>query len=196
MYAMQYQITLPADYDMNIIRQRVANNGHRLDQFPGLGLKTFLIREQGVNGSPVNEYAPFYLWASLTGMTNFLWEGGGFSGILSSFGRPAVQNWTGVIARRGSAYDRKPTHATRYVEALPAHSNPQTLVEELRAESQSRAMRPNVNLIAYGIDVRHWELVRFTLWSEAPTDNSDRYDILHVCRPHLDEILDDGRHAG
>ncbi len=37
MYAMQYEITLPADYDMGIIRARVATGGNALDDLPGLG---------------------------------------------------------------------------------------------------------------------------------------------------------------
>ncbi|WP_234361388.1 DUF4865 family protein [Plantactinospora sp. BB1] len=36
MYAKQYEITLPADYDMRIIRNRVAEFGHLLDDHPGL----------------------------------------------------------------------------------------------------------------------------------------------------------------
>ncbi len=39
MYAMQYEITLPADYDMQILRQRVANAMHTLDDLAGLGLR-------------------------------------------------------------------------------------------------------------------------------------------------------------
>lgn len=61
MYAMQYDIALPAGYDMTIIRERVATRGHALDDRAGLGLKAYLIRERGVAGSPVNQYAPFYL---------------------------------------------------------------------------------------------------------------------------------------
>ena len=36
MLAMQYSFTLPADYDMTIIERRIAENGHRLDGYPGL----------------------------------------------------------------------------------------------------------------------------------------------------------------
>ena len=43
MYAMQYEIALPADYDMAIIRRRVATKGPLLDTMPGLGLKAYLI---------------------------------------------------------------------------------------------------------------------------------------------------------
>ena len=34
MYAMQYEITLPADYDMGIIRHRVATKGDLLTSSP------------------------------------------------------------------------------------------------------------------------------------------------------------------
>lgn len=36
MYAMQYQITLPTDYDMQIIRDRVIQTGHLMDGYHGL----------------------------------------------------------------------------------------------------------------------------------------------------------------
>jgi Domain of unknown function (DUF4865) len=39
MQAMQYEIALPADYDMAIIRDRVATKGAMTDDFEGLGLK-------------------------------------------------------------------------------------------------------------------------------------------------------------
>ena len=34
---MQYEITLPTDYDMGIIRRRVETTAHRMDDFEGLG---------------------------------------------------------------------------------------------------------------------------------------------------------------
>jgi hypothetical protein len=34
---MQYSIPLPADYDIAIIKERVATRGHALDAYPGLG---------------------------------------------------------------------------------------------------------------------------------------------------------------
>jgi len=90
MYAMQYRITLPADYEMDIIRRRVATRGSALDAFDGLGLKAYLVRDRA-NGSPINQYAPFYLWADAAGMRRFLWGGAGFGGIVADFGRPAVR---------------------------------------------------------------------------------------------------------
>ena len=49
MHAMQYEIPLPADYDMGIIRHRVATRGSALDDWAGLGVKAYLIRERGVD---------------------------------------------------------------------------------------------------------------------------------------------------
>ncbi|MFD4475235.1 DUF4865 family protein [Streptomyces sp. NPDC058471] len=101
MHAMQYEITLPADYDMGIIRNRVADKGHLLDKYPGLGAKAYLIRERGADDSPVNQYAPFYLWNTPEGMNSFLW-GPGFQGIVDDFGRPEVQHWGGVAFAEGA----------------------------------------------------------------------------------------------
>lgn len=95
MHAMQYALTLPADYEMDVIRARVARIGHVLDDWEGLGLKAYLMRERGVNGSPVNQYAPFYLWNTVEGMNTFLW-GGAFQGLSDDFGRPSVRQWTGL----------------------------------------------------------------------------------------------------
>lgn len=46
MYAMQYQVGLPADYNMQIIRDRVRKTGHLMDGFAGLEFKAYLIREK------------------------------------------------------------------------------------------------------------------------------------------------------
>ena len=90
MRVMQYEMTLPADYDMEIIRWRVATREHATDSFPGFGLKAYTIRERGINGSPDNQYAPFYPWVSADGMNIFL-RGGGFRSLSEDFGRPVVR---------------------------------------------------------------------------------------------------------
>src|ERR1041384_4295925 len=104
MYAAQYEITLPADYDMNIIRQRVANFGHLLDDRKGLALKAYLVREH----DEVNQYAPFYLWRDTGAMAHFLFGGGGFQNIIRDFGRPVVRQWTGVGSVAGAAPGHTP----------------------------------------------------------------------------------------
>jgi hypothetical protein len=190
MYAMQYEITLPADYDMDIIRRRVATRGHLLDDFPGLGLKAFLVRVRGEHDSPVNEYAPFYLWSSIAGLNNFLWGGGGFGGICADFGRPPVRHWPGVSARPGPARDAAPSVATRRTQAIAADVDPSAAVDRALLEVARRAGTPGVHSTAFAIDPHEWEEVYFTLWDGEPAVESEetRYDVLHLCRPEFDAI--------
>ena len=194
MYAMQYEITLPADYDMGIIRHRVATRGSSFDGFPGLGLKAFLIRERGVSGSTVNQYAPFYLWAATQGMGSFLWGGGGFKGIIDSFGRPAVAHWTGAGFKPGPARQATPRAASRVVEPIPGDVDPAALVERERGALEQRATIAGVHSSAIAIDPLHWQLVRFTLWERAgPAMDGTVYEVLHLSAPQLDAIAGGSR---
>ncbi|MFI6443917.1 DUF4865 family protein [Kitasatospora sp. NPDC050543] len=191
MHAMQYRITLPANYDMGIIRARVADRGHLLDAYPGLGLKAYLVRERGVAGSPVNEYAPFYLWRSAEGMNSFLW-GPGFQGIVTDFGRPAVRHWLGAAFRPGPAQDTAPTSATRHTERLPEGVDPAEAVERAIAALPSGG---ELHSAALAVDPSRWELLRLALWHGPAPDGADgdRYQVLHLSRPELPG-LPPGRH--
>lgn len=189
MYAMQYEITLPSDYDMGIIRERVRSNGPALDDFAGLGLKAYLIRERGTDESPVNEYAPFYLWASIDGMNRFLWGGGGFGGIRRDFGRPTVRHWTGIACTPGPAATARPRTATRHTEQLPADADPEAVVADALAGLADRAASAGVHSTALALDPQRWELLHFTLWTDPEPDAlGTRYQVLHVSAPDFPEI--------
>lgn len=86
MIGMQYKITLPNDYDMNIIRNRVAENGHKTDGFHDLLFKAYLIADS----SNKKEYAPFYIWKDHAGMNQFIFDGF-YDNILASFGWQTIQ---------------------------------------------------------------------------------------------------------
>lgn len=94
MFALHYQFVLPADYDMNIIRDRIRARGHAFAKMNGLVFKQFLLADRGA-GAPVNLYAPVYLWASADSALNFL-RGGLFAGVCAAFGRPSVD--IGLVA--------------------------------------------------------------------------------------------------
>ncbi|HBG2385409.1 TPA: DUF4865 family protein, partial [Clostridioides difficile] len=85
MIAMQYKISLPDNYDMNVIRQRVADNGHRTDGFQNLIFKAYLISEKKDSSRSCNEYSPLYVWKNNEGMNKFIFDGY-YDNILSSFG--------------------------------------------------------------------------------------------------------------
>lgn len=193
MHAMQYEFTLPADYDMEIIRKRVSTRGSALDDFAGLGLKAYGIRERGVDGSPVNVYAPFYLWDSVTGMNAFLW-GEGFRGLCASFGRPAVRHWPGTAFERGPAWGALPRASSCRVETIPADVDPAERVGQALAELREQARADGVHSCALAVDPLNWELVHFTLWEDAaPESTGVRYEVLHLSHPHAADLTI-GRH--
>ncbi|WP_181772084.1 DUF4865 family protein [Amycolatopsis pittospori] len=188
MDAMQYEITLPADYDMGIIRERVATRGHLLDDFDGLGLKVYGIRERGVDGSTLNQYSPFYLWHNEAGMKAFLF-GGPFAGIIDSFGRPPVQRWTVLGFEEGPAFGTPPVAAGKHVEPIPAEADPVTFLGEALDGLREHLRIDGAHSGALAVDPHTWQVVRYSLWSgEAPKSDEVRYTILHLSSPHLDKL--------
>ncbi|MEV0522906.1 DUF4865 family protein [Streptomyces sp. NPDC050439] len=196
MHAMQYEITLPADYDMGIIRQRVATKGHLLDAYPGLGAKAYLIRERGIDGSPVNQYAPLYLWNTPVGMNSFLW-GPGFQGIVDDFGRPEVQHWTGLAFAEGATPKKGPMSAKAAIrrrQRIPARTHLGGLADELAAEAARLARQEGALFAATAIDPRTWEALHFSVWDhESPKGEGDVFQVLHVSAPERD-LLTQGKH--
>jgi Domain of unknown function (DUF4865) len=187
-HAMQYEITLPADYDMAVIRHRVATRGSRTDTFPGLGVEAYAIRERGVWGSPVNQYAPFYLWADSAGMNEFLF-GAPFAGLSADFGRPTVRHWTGVAFRRGPAWTDRPIAATRTTRTVPADLALPALIDEAVAELDRDADAPGLHSGALVVDPATWEMVGFRLWAgPPPAGPGERYQILHISSPQPDAL--------
>jgi hypothetical protein len=192
MLAMQYEITLPADYDMETIRHRVATTGRVLDAYPGLGVKAFLIRRRGVDGSTVNQYAPFYLWADAAAAASFLWSGAGFTAIVRDFGRPVVQTWIGGTVHQAD-WRTPPAYALRRRTALAADTD----IVELARATDPRLARAvdagDAQLAAYGIDPRTWELVSLTLHGERPDripEDSELFEVLHIASPERRHLPD------
>ncbi|MEV8015900.1 DUF4865 family protein [Streptomyces sp. NPDC086554] len=192
MHAMQYEITLPADYDMGIIRDRVATKGHLLDGYPGLGAKAYLVRERGVDDSPVNQYAPFYLWSTPEGMNSFLW-GPGFQGIVDDFGRPEVQHWTGLAFAEGPASAAPARAAIRRRMRIPDRTPLGPLAAELVHEAERLAYQDGNIYAAVSIDPRTWEALHFSVWDhDSPKGVGDVFQVLHLSAPERD-LLPRGR---
>jgi len=135
-----------------LIRDRVATRGSSTDAFPGLGLKAYLMLERGVEGSEVNQYALFYLWTSISGMSRFLWDGAGFNGLVESFGHPAVRHWTGVAFAPGASASATPLMATRSIRVLTPEMDLVEAVASARAHLQQFAHLHGVHSTALAID--------------------------------------------
>jgi len=188
MHAMQYELTLPADYDTGIIRGRVARIGHLLDDWDGLGFKTYLLRERGVHGSPVSQYAPFYLWNTVEGMNTFLW-GGAFQGLSNDFGRPSVRQWTGLAYEEGGAAGVPARFAVRRRQPVPEGVELAGVMADAVRETERLAGEDGAVLAAAAVDPARWELVHFSLWEhDAPKADGDVFEVLHMSAPGRDRL--------
>ncbi|MFF6783273.1 DUF4865 family protein [Streptomyces sp. NPDC012510] len=188
MHALHYDITLPADYDMEIVRHRVASRGHALDAWEGLGLKAYLIRERDVAGSPVNQYAPFYLWNSVEGMNSFLW-GGGFQGIVDDFGRPSARQWTGLAYEAGGGDGSRARTAVRGRRPVPVGVPLGEVVEKAVRETGRLASLEGAVLSAAAVDTARWETVHFSVWEhDAPEADGAVFQVLRLSTPELDRL--------
>ncbi|MBK3643252.1 DUF4865 family protein [Streptomyces sp. MBT33] len=190
MHAMQYELTLPADYNMNVIRDRVARIGHLLDDWEGLGFKAYLLRERGVDGSPVNQYAPFYLWNSMEGMNSFLW-GGAFQGLSDDFGRPSVRQWSGLAYAEGTAASGTARIAVRHRRRVPDGVVLADVMAEATDEVGRLAGEDGAVLAAAAVDTSRWELVHFSLWEHrTPKAVGDVFQVLHLSAPGRDALTE------
>ncbi|WP_328840858.1 DUF4865 family protein [Streptomyces europaeiscabiei] len=188
MHAMQYEITLPADYDMEVVRRRVASRGHALDAWEGLGLKAYLMRERGVHGSPVNQYAPFYLWNSVEGMNSFFW-GGGFQGIVDDFGRPSARQWTGLAYEAGGGAGSPARVAVRARRPVPGGVPLREVVEDAVRGTERLASLDGAVLAAAAVDTSRWEIVHFSVWDhDVPKAEGETFQVLHMSTPERDRL--------
>ncbi|MFT4043627.1 MAG: DUF4865 family protein [Gordonia sp. (in: high G+C Gram-positive bacteria)] len=191
MIAAQYEIALPADYDMGIIRRRIVERGAALDHLAGLGLKAYLIRDIA-DDSPVNAYAPFYLWRHAAALAAFHWGGQGFGGIVRDFGRASVRTWIGGQFSRGGAFSRAPGYALRRTATLPPDVDPIESAQALRHNAESILSADGVHSHAWGIDPTIWQTVEFTLHTDDPGPQPDPstipFRVLHLSTPEIETL--------
>jgi heme-degrading monooxygenase HmoA len=177
MIAMQYRFVLPADYDMAIIRERIASKGPLLDDLPGLVFKAYLHAEQ-----PEHAYAPFYLWRDAEAMHSFL-NGPAFAGVARAFGWPSVQTWTPWHASVGDKA-RQARYATHAAETIAPYSALAELREQQEGYARS-ALERGALAVVIGFEPVSWSLVRLCLWREPPAMSAGErlYHVGHMSVP-------------
>ncbi len=167
MLLMHYRFTLPADYDMAVIRRRIAENGHLMDGFPGLGWKAYLHAETAEN-SPENRYAPFYLWQDDAGLQRFL-ESAGFAALCRDFSRPVIHTWLPLAVQTAPGF-ASAAWATIEQENIALTNSMSQLQATETARCAEDCTSGGALLAATGIDPTQWRLVRFRLWPDAPEE--------------------------
>ena len=106
MIIAHYAHRLPADYDVQIIRNRAQARGNLFDAIPELYFKAFLLRERGRFGAIANEYSSLYLWRADQGFRDFLVDGRTKS-VTSSFGRPQIETRFALDALKGEGREAR-----------------------------------------------------------------------------------------
>ena len=157
MHAMRYAITLPGDYDMTIIRNRVAKSGHLMDGFQDLLFKAYLISEKAA-GALQNSYNPLYVWKGAAGMNKFIFDGY-FDNILRDFGWQHIE--IGIAAST----------------ALTVAINPTTSLKNHKLQAQPQNGETG-KLVVYNPD--KWQQAIFTFYRDKPETEKTRYEILHL----------------
>ncbi|MCC3704028.1 DUF4865 family protein [Rouxiella badensis] len=178
MLAMQYSFTFPADYDMAIIERRIAENGHRLDGFPGLLFKAYLYARRSApqTAGRENLYAPFYLWQDAESMHRFLLSDG-FKALTEAFGWPTVRV-TPVLATALSAEIGEARFVSRVIKTI----EPYSILPEWQISPPLEGALARV--VAW--DTQHWQLIRFALWKNAPENiqqDEHYYQVGHISLP-------------
>lgn len=187
MLAMQYAFTLPADYDMAIIRRRIADKGPALDDFPGLVFKAYLYADRHARDLPSREhrYAPFYLWRDTAAMNAFL-EGAGFAALTAAFGWPSVRTWSPWAAELSPAIGAA-VCATEETAPIAPYAALDALAEEERDAARRAVARDGALAAVAAFDPTGWTRVRLRLWRAprpAPAgDGAQHYAVGHVSRP-------------
>ena len=181
MIAMQYSFTLPADYDMAIIRQRIADKGHMLDHFDGLLIKSYLHAQRG-NASEENLYAPFYVWRDSAAMQRFLGSDG-FANLTKAFGWPSIRVWP-VWDAYISPEARHARVASRDIQPITPFSALDVAREEQRGQLQRDIERGALAAVS-AFEPTTWTRVSFRLWGDTPpaSPNGQQYDVGHVSLP-------------
>ena len=165
MIAMQYVFTLPADYDMGRIVDRVATKGPSFDDFPGLLFKAFLMSEAGRDGAGANRYAPFYVWRTPDALRDFLGSPG-FAALIASFGRPQVRTWLPLKV----AAPAGPIRTLDLIEqAVPEGTDIAALIAQDHGGD------------VVGLDPTGWRLLRVRF--DAVDAPSNRFRVLHLSQP-------------
>ncbi|HEY7845365.1 MAG TPA: DUF4865 family protein [Bradyrhizobium sp.] len=187
MIIAHYAHRLPADYDVDIIRNRARSRGHLFDAVPELTFKGFLLRERGRFGAIANEYSSLYLWRKDEGFRDFL-ANGRFKSVTDSFGRPHIETRFVLDAHKGSG------EAARFLHKQEQDIAPDTdLTSAFAAEiarNRDAAQQAGVVAAAVGVDSQNWKFTRILLSEQEPggRELGTAYQVLYLAKPLLAEL--------
>ncbi|MBR7980506.1 DUF4865 family protein [Burkholderia cenocepacia] len=187
MLTAYYVHRLPADYDLDIIRNRVRERGGLWDDTPDLLFKGFLLREAGRHGATENGYASFYLWRNEQAFARFVTDGR-YRVVTDSFGRAPIDTQVALDARKGSASTGR--FARLETIEIPADADLDAALAREIARNREVAARQGVVAAAVSLDPLRWRLTRALVTEHEPDHGGvgTVYQVLHLARPLLDTL--------
>jgi Domain of unknown function (DUF4865) len=184
MLAKQYSHRLPADYDMGLIRERAARRGPMWDRTKGLAFKGFVARERGQYGATGNAYSSVYLWLDASAAADFIMDER-FQSVTDSFGRPRIETWLPLDARKGPATQAR----ALYREDLDLGEAVDRAALRVAETERNGALAAQADTLAVvtALDPWAWRLVRFTLSSGLPDPSrpGTAYQVFYLARPGI-----------
>ncbi|MBR8158308.1 DUF4865 family protein [Burkholderia cenocepacia] len=187
MLTAYYVHRLPADYDLDIIRNRVRERGRLWGDTPDLLFKGFLLREAGRHGATENGYASFYLWRNEQAFARFVTDGR-YRVVTDSFGRAPIDTQVALDARKGGASTGR--FARLETIEIPADVDLDAALAREIARNREAAARQGVVAVAVSLDPLRWRLTRTLVTEHEPDDGGAGtvYQVLHLARPLLDTL--------
>lgn len=182
MIAMQYKIVLPNDYDMNIIKDRVKNNGYKTNGFEDLKFKLYLITEKGINNSLQNSYCPLYTWKDSNGLNKFLFDGF-YDNIITSFGWQKVN--IGIPLIDMTTYKIKDS---KYVFEIAREIQPQESLNKLKDKIEENiiTIKDAEYIVIYNPDKWRYSVFYFIDdLSKVNLEEGTVYNILHISQERI-----------
>ena len=172
MISMQYKIQLPNSFDMNVIRERVRENGYKMDGFKDLIFKAYLISVENSKNDIQKEYAPLYLWKDSVGMNKFIWDGF-YDNILKSFG------WQTISTSIPLAFEKK-ENFTRSNYCLEITREISEITQMERLSFSSTFENSTSQLLVYNPE--KWQCKEYYFFEEIPEqmEGTNIYEILHL----------------
>jgi len=177
MIATQYKIILPSNYEMNIIKDRVKNNGHKTDGFEDLKFKLYLITEKGKNNNLQNSYCPLYIWKDSKGLNKFLFDGF-YDNIITSFGWQQVNIGIPLIDTTTSNFNDM-----KYIFEVTKEIGPQESLKNLKDKIEKGMLKiDNAEyVVIYNPDKWKYSIFYFIDDpSKVELEKGVVYNILHI----------------
>ncbi|MED2792164.1 DUF4865 family protein [Bacillus wiedmannii] len=180
MIGMQYKVILPKDYDMEIIKKRVKDNGYKTDGFQELNFKAFLITEAGKDGNFYNCYAPLYIWNGHEGMNKFIFEGY-YDNILQSFGWQQINIGVPFVVNLSDDF-KKCKYVVEYVGSISQKNSLIGTQFNIFNKNVQNTENCKGNVIVYNSD--KWGYSQFEFYEVKPEieeiEGITIYEVLHI----------------